>query len=418
MQVSATSEQRPAPPAERLEALAFGLLAVVPLAMALVNRSAQPVLVAAAIAAVAARIVAGELPLVRQRIAATLARPVGLLCLAFLLFGAVSIGWGHHFKTSVAAYGELLLASTSALLLHACLPRQIPSWAMKLAAIALALGCLSIVAELSSGMALRAQLGVRSYVFIFKRSVTAMLVLFWPIAFCLWFTGRRSIAVALLVLFGIAIYFAQSSAAAMGLAAGLGLAALAAVSRRLAAGVIAVALAAAMLVAPVLGDAAVRLLPGSVVNRLNFAHADQRIDVWQSFGEVVKRRPIGGVGFGTSSRMAQEPVAAEVPAERRVMLGAWHPHNGYLQIWAETGLIGAALAGAAMVLLALGIARLSPAQGVAAAGTVTAAAAIMLVGHGIWQGWWSAVLGIAALWIARLPTPSVSAPPRPPRVSP
>lgn len=418
MQVSATSGRAAPSAAERLEALAFGLLAIVPLGMALVNRSAQPILVAAALAALAARAVSGDLGLVRARILATLRRPIGLLCLAFLVFGAVSMSWGHHFKTSVAAYGELLLAGAAALALHASLPRPIPAWAVKLATVAFAFGCLSIVVELSTGMAFRMQLGVRSYVFIFKRSVTAMLILFWPLAVCLWFTGKRAIAAALLVLFCIAVLFAHSSAAAMGLAIALAVAVLAAFSLRAASRAIAAGLVAAMLVAPVLGDAAYRLLPAKVVERLNFAHADQRLDVWQSFGEVVKRRPIGGAGFGTSSRMAQAPVASEVPAERRVMLGAWHPHNGYLQIWAETGLVGAALAGAIMALLALGLARLPLPRGIAGAATIAAAAAIMLVGHGIWQGWWSAVLGIAALWTARLPAGTKEVRPVPARPAP
>ena len=396
-------ERRASPVADRLEALAFGLLAIVPLGMALVNRSAPPLIVAAALAALGARAAAGEMPLVIERTRAMLRRPIGLLCLAFLLFGAVSISWGHHFKTSIAAYGEVLLAGGSALVLHAALPRPAPSWAMKLAAIALALGCLTIVAELSTNMAFRSQLGVRSYVFIFKRSVTAMLILFWPIAIWLWISGKRPVAVALFVLFGIAIWFASSSAAMMGLAGGLAVAILAALSLRTASFVLAGALAAAMLVAPVLGEAAMRVLPTHVVDRLHFAHADQRIDVWLSFGEVVKRRPIGGAGFGVSSRMAQEPVAQEVPEDRRVMLGAWHSHNGYLQLWAETGLVGAALAGGALVLLALGIAALPPAAGIAAAAVIGSAAAIMLVGHGIWQGWWGAVLGVAAIWTARLP---------------
>jgi O-antigen ligase len=396
-------EHGASPMAVRLEALAFALLAIVPLGMALVNRSAPPLIVAATLAALGARAVSGELPLVAERASSVLRRPIGLLCLAFLVFGAISISWGHHFKTSIAALGEVLLSAGCALALHAALPRRIPSWAMKLAAIGLALGCLTIVAELSTGMAFRTQLGVRSYVFIFKRSVTAMLVLFWPIAIWLWISGKRSVACALLALFAIAIWFAGSSAAAMGLAGGLAVAILAAFSLRAASFVLAGALAAAMLIAPVLGEAAIRVLPAHVVDRLHFAHADQRIDVWLSFGEVVKRRPFGGAGFGVSSRMAQEPVAQEVPEDRRVMLGAWHSHNGYLQLWAETGLVGAALAGAALVLLALGIAALPPAAGIAAAAVIGSAAAIMLVGHGIWQGWWSAVLGIAALWTARLP---------------
>ena len=40
---------------------------------------------------------------------------------------------------------------------------------------------------------------------------------------------------------------------------------------------------------------------------------------------------------------------------------------------------------------------------VAAAAVTASATAVMLVGHSIWQGWWIAMLGAAAVWIARLP---------------
>ncbi|TDR93940.1 O-antigen ligase family protein [Enterovirga rhinocerotis] len=390
---------------DRLDALAFGLLAVMPLGMALINRSAQPILIAAMLAALAARASCGELAETRRRMERTLRRPLGLVCLAYLAFALVSITWGHHPRTSISMFAEVAGSAGAALVLHAALPRPVPSWAWKLAVAAMALGCVTILGELASGMAIRGSLGARNFVFIFKRSVTAMLVLFWPIAAYLWITGRRSIAGALLLLFAIAIYAAHSSGAAMGLAAGLALAGLAALSQRTASLAIAAALGLALAVAPVLGDAAERLLPERIVERLHFAHADQRLEVWQSFGEVVKRRPIGGAGFGTSTKMAQEPVAQEVPAERRVMLGAWHPHNGYLQIWAETGAVGALLAGAALMLLAFGIGRLPRPAAIATAALVASAAAVLLVGHGIWQGWWSAVIGTAAFWLARLPEP-------------
>ncbi len=387
----------------RLDGLAFGLLALLPLAMALVNRSAQPILVVSCLVALSARGLEGELAAVKDRLVSTLRRPIGLCCLAFLAFATISIAWSHHPRTSFSALGEVMAATGAALILHAALPGRVPAWAVKVATIALALGCLTIVAELASGMSLRTELGVRNYTFIFKRSVTAILILAWPLAAFLWLGGKRSIAVALTLLLGIAIVAAHSSATALGLAVGLALAGLALASRRAASLVLAGALGLALLVAPVLGDLSERVLPARWVERLDFAHGRDRIDIWRSFGEVVARRPIGGAGFGTSPVMPQEPVAAEVPPERRVLLGAWHPHNGYLQLWAETGAIGALFAGAALLLSALGIARMNPARAAATAGLVASAGAIMLVGHGLWQGWWSAVLGVSAVWLARLP---------------
>lgn len=393
--------------AHRLDALAFGILAFVPLGTAIINRSSLALIVIAALVALGARAASGEFELVIRRLALLLRHPLAWICGLFLAYGALSIGWSHHLKPSLSTYGEFVLAIGAVLALHVSLPRQVPNWALKLAAISFALGCLSMTAEVSTGMAIRTELGSRNIFFIFKRSVTAFLVMFWPIAAFLWFSGKRPVAVALLILLGIAIYFAQSSAALMGLAVGLAFVALAAMAGRLASRIAAICLVAAMLVAPFLGTITMSILPAAMVERLHFAHADQRIDAWLSFGEVVKLRPIGGAGFGTSSRMAQDPVAKEVPEDRRQALNAWHPHNGYLQIWAETGLIGAFLAGAILALTALGTGRLRSPRNVIALGIVASAAAIMLVGHGIWQGWWSAVLGVAALWTARLPLTDV-----------
>ena len=387
----------------RLDALAFTLLALMPLGMAIANKSALPILVAAALPALAARVVAGESTELRQRLPALLRTPVGAGCLAFLLLAAVSMAWSHHPKTSLRVYGELVLAVGSVLILHACLPPRVPAWAVKVAVIAVALGCLSVTAELATGMALRSDLGVRSATFIFKRSVAAILMVVWPLAAFLWLQRGASLAVALGLLFAIACYVAQSSGTLVALVVGLMAGTVAYRWRRAAAHGLAAALVAAILVAPVLGEAVDRLLPASVVERLAFTHADQRIAVWQSFGEVVRRRPVLGAGFGTSSVMAQEPVAAEVPEARRQMLGAWHAHNGYLQVWAETGFVGALLFGVPLVLAVLTLARTDRLRAVAGAGLAGSAAFIMLVGHGIWQGWWSAMIGASLIWLARLP---------------
>lgn len=413
--MSALSTRAVSSLAERLDALAFALLAILPLGMALINRSAQPLLIAATLATLAARGSAGEIGVVQRRVGEALRTPVGGLCLAFLAFGTVSIAWSHHQKVSLAALGEVLASAGAALLLHAALPRRIPRWVVKAWTIAIAIGCLTIVSELSTNMAFRTNLGIRNYTFIFKRSVTAILILGWPLAVALWVTGRRSIAVALALLFAVATYTAHSSATFLGLGVGLAVALLAAAAPRIGGAVLVGAMALGMLLAPFLGDAADRLLPPHAVERLDFAHARDRISIWQSFGEVVKRRPIGGAGFGTSSAMASEPVADEVPPERKVLLGAWHPHNGYLQVWAETGLVGALLVGAALVLVALSIRTMSIVRAAAAAAIMSSAAAVMLVGHGLWQGWWSAVLGIAAVWTARLPPEAEISPRRPTR---
>lgn len=390
--MSVATRAVPSEPAERLDAAAVAMLALVPLGMAVANRSAPALVVASALLALGARAVSGGIGDVARRLIRAVRSPVGLAALAGLAFAAVSLAWSHHLRVSGAALGEALLAAGAPLVLWSALPRPLPRWAVTLCALAVAVGCLSIVGELASDLALRARLGFRHETFIFKRSATAILIVSWPILWALWTRGSRGVAAALALLVVVASVAAHSSATLLGVAAGGALLLASRLSVRLARIAAAALLLVAMAGAPFIGEAANRLIPGHMVDRMEGAHARDRIEIWRSFGEVVRDRPVAGTGFGTSAALARDPVAAEVPEERRLLLGAWHPHNGYLQVWAEMGAVGAVLAALALVLLCAALT--SP----AAFAVLASAGAIMLVGHGAWQGWWIATLGAAAIW--------------------
>lgn len=401
----------PSEAAARLEAAAVVVLALVPLGMAVANRSAPALVIVAALLALGARAAAGEIADMTGRLGRALRSPVGLASLACLAFAAVSLAWSHHIRISAAALGEALLAGGAPLVLWGALPRPLPRWAVTLAAVAVALGCLSIVGELATDLALRAGLGFRHETFIFKRSATAILIVAWPILWVLWTRGSRGIAAALAILVVVASVAAHSSATLLGFAVGLALVLASRLSVRTARFATAALLLVAFTAAPFIGEAANRLIPERMVDRMEGAHARDRIEIWRSFGAVVRDRPVLGTGFGTSAALARDPVAAEVPEERRLLLGAWHPHDGYLQVWAETGAVGAVLAALALVLLATSLA--SP----AAFAILASAGAIMLVGHGAWQGWWIATLGGAAIWTRLCPAQSDAGAPRKPVAS-
>ena len=390
--MSVATRTVPSEAAERLDAAAVAVLALVPLGMAVANRSAPALVVASALLALGARAVSGGIGDVTRRLVRALRSPIALAAWVGLVFAAVSLAWSHHLRVSAAALGEALLAAGAPLVLWSALPRPLPRWAVTLCALAVALGCLSIVGELASDLALRARLGFRHETFIFKRSATAILIVSWPILWALWVRGSRGVAAALALLVVVASVAAHSSATLLGVAAGGALLLASRLSVRLARVAAAAFLLAALAGAPFIGEAANRLIPGHVVARMEGAHARDRIEIWRSFGEVVRDRPVAGTGFGTSAALARDPVAAEVPEERRLLLGAWHSHNGYLQVWAEMGAVGALLAALALVLLTASLA--SP----AAFAILASAGAIMLVGHGAWQGWWIAMLGAAAIW--------------------
>jgi O-antigen ligase len=79
------------------------------------------------------------------------------------------------------------------------------------------------------------------------------------------------------------------------------------------------------------------------------------------------------------------------------MLGVGHPHDAFLQIWSELGIVGAGLAAAAVIAMMRGLASVPPARLAPRLAAIAAAAAIGLVGHGAWQGWWIAVIGATIL---------------------
>jgi O-antigen ligase len=152
-------------------------------------------------------------------------------------------------------------------------------------------------------------------------------------------------------------------------------------------------------IAPLMGRIGDRLIPVSVHHSLENSHSRERVDIWRGFGMVVEDHPFHGFGIGVSSRMAELPVAARVPPELRTWLPVGHPHNAALQIWVELGMAGATL-GLAVVLLVLLRLKDLPADRLAPRlALFGAVAAISLIGHGAWQGWWPAAVGAAVVWL-------------------
>lgn len=140
-------------------------------------------------------------------------------------------------------------------------------------------------------------------------------------------------------------------------------------------------------------------MPDAVHERLVQSSSRARVAIARSFGAAVAADPWRGAGYGVSGRFAEVPVAARLEPEFRTLLAVGHPHNSFLHVWAELGLVGAALAGAVLFLMLQCLARLDRPDRVAALGLVAAATAVAFVEHGAWQGWWVAGLGAAIAWL-------------------
>ncbi|WP_336813667.1 O-antigen ligase family protein [Bosea sp. MMO-172] len=388
----------------RLIAIGVAAMVLMPLAMWLANRSATLVLGLAVIPFVAAAFASGQAGAFAGRARRLFATPLGLAVAAFLGWALVSILWSHRPGASLRAWGELVLPIVFALAIAVSGQfRPRPAW-LRALALAIILACLLVMFELASGLSQRAALGVGKLMgFVFNRPVITALVLAIPVIHGLWNLpgARRSdriLAVVLALAVAVLTLRSESASARLGVAVCALCWGLSALWPRLTLTAAGCGFLLAMIVAPVLGIAAQNWLPSLILNRFTVMTGQARIDIWHSFGEVARARPLAGAGFGTSASMQDHPVAVEVAPAHRQLLGAGHPHDMPLQAWAETGAVGAGILIVAGLLLLMRLRHLPAREMAPRLALFVAAFAISVVGHGAWQGWWIAVLGAAVLW--------------------
>ncbi|MGQ0675388.1 MAG: O-antigen ligase family protein [Rhodospirillales bacterium] len=283
-----------------------------------------------------------------------------------------------------------------------------------MAAWGVALALALILVERLSGDVLRrlVEPGYESSDSAMKRASTLLVLLSAAPAAFLWRDGRRGTAAALIFGVGAATLLLDSISARLAFAAAALFAALAWRLPRIAAGLLAACIAAAILLAPV----AARLLPGPHLQdaaergRLP-ASAAHRAMIWRYAAGKIAERPLLGFGLDTARSlpdarttirwdMGPQPPAA--PRYSTVVQMPLHPHNAPLQWWMELGLPGALL-GAAVALLALAAAQrggLDRADRAAATGLVAAGMTVAIVSYGAWQSWWLLTMFLAAAGMA------------------
>jgi O-antigen ligase len=142
----------------------------------------------------------------------------------------------------------------------------------------------------------------------------------------------------------------------------------------------------------------------------------QRIAIWQFTETRIDERPVIGWGLDAARRIpgGHDGIKAEsLHIQNPVMRGPvanyfnsgnieqmpLHPHNAALQIWLETGGVGAALAAAFVFIVLATTARQWPVNQAATAGALACAISALLIAglsYGIWQTWWLATLWLVA----------------------
>lgn len=260
-------------------------------------------------------------------------------------------------------------------------------------------------------------------------AASALFVWPWALAVKTWFP-RRAAAIAVgatLALFALA----KSDAVFAGIVAGAVVFAAALAWSRVMPWVLAAVIAIGVGTAP--------LVPAQLPNpldpdaktswmTLSLAH---RILIWKTTAQHIRNKPVLGGGFDTARALysVRDRAAIHYP---KSIIGLpvttefepipLHPHNGILQVWLETGMVGAVI----LIGLLLSVVR-AVAIGGATAGARAAALAqltttltIGAVSFGAWQSWWLAAIVLAGvLMVARLGAPVAATPaPTPIRTPP
>lgn len=252
-----------------------------------------------------------------------------------------------------------------------------------------------------NGMTLRDGWVLTMDPYLLNRNVAAAAVLLWPAALVLnrldIGRDRRILPVLCLAPAAIAIALSEhatSQMAVAGAAVIYGLARLSLNRTRLA---VAVAWTiATMLVVPLASGLYASGLYRADWLPFSFRH---RIVIWGYTSAQVRKAPILGAGIAAAHVLGRDSNrnAPRAPGSDIVLSTGWHSHDGYLQTWYEAGAVGAVLLLCFGLALVRDIGRTPPDVQSFALAVFSACALAASSSFSIWQPWFVASMGLAAV---------------------
>lgn len=119
----------------------------------------------------------------------------------------------------------------------------------------------------------------------------------------------------------------------------------------------------------------------------------QRILIWNEIAHLALQSPF--LGVGADMTYVLKPLLHETPktAPDFAGYGIPHPHNVYLQVWVELGLVGILLLTLMGISCLILIWRLSAAERPYACGLFAASATSIGASYGMWQIWFMSIFG-------------------------
>lgn len=390
------------------QALATGLLAFAPLAMAFVRRSSTLLLAATALASiVSAR---GQ---IRENWRAARFDPALLAGLALLAFwAAVTLFWSPLPARGLKQLAFDFMLPVAAGLVLLTQPRQAPSdrtlvWLLVPLALAGALVAVQLFFQLRIEAFFNAK---ESHNELWRfNMIVVTLALFLP---ALMMAMRRiplmAASTALLII--LAVTLSQSASAKMAIIAGLfAYAPFRTLPRRLSLVMTAAMLFVLLALQPWQGRLIEQGFAAAGKTEILFPSAKERIVIWKASGAMALHALPWGTGMGSSDAVSETPFAKAMPPELSIGLRQTHAHDAFLNVLMELGLPG--LIGMGLVVFGLlrMASRLPTLIYAPAMSLLVQVVVIDLISHGAWQAWWftAIMLGVLALrtWASDQPQP-------------
>ncbi len=342
-------------------------------------------------------------------------RAVAMGFAALLLWCAIASFWGFDLTGSLFLALRIGAIFTAALMLFAIARglddrarNNLGTWL--LAGISIALGLMAV--ELLFGYPIsKTYLGASAEEADLQnrlnRGATAMVMMAWPAAAVLRQRGVVWVAAILFVAIAVMLGLMASGSAIVGAIAGLAMALVSLLQRKV---------ARAMIVLVTIVALAGTTLVVQEIFRRDWQEAEwldgsarHRVEIWNYTADLIGQKPLTGWGFD-AARAIPKARPFEQVGERSLL--PLHPHNAPLQILLELGAVGAAIVFVLLMLLVGRIEGLSKPARVCGQALFISTLAIACTAYGLWQNQWLAMMCAAALLIP-LTAPAVAKPPAP-----
>ena len=140
--------------------------------------------------------------------------------------------------------------------------------------------------------------------------------------------------------------------------------------------------------------------------------AQHRIVIWGYTAEQIAKAPLLGVGVASprASNDWDKSDKPRAPGSNFTLSTVLHAHNAYLQVWFETGALGALLLSSLGLLVLRAIAATPDATHAHLYATFVACALLAASSFSIWAPWLLATFGIITVCVAIAVTLRTSAP--------